>query len=289
MRAVGEGRVTITSQWLDQSGEPVGGDDIRTPLPVDVAPGRVLTVSIRLHPPAKNDDYSLMLRMVQEGVQWLEPDYGPFLVHVDDGAAFTPPPHWQLRGTGPHDPAEDREHAFALMQQWLDAHLPPNPRVVELGGGVTPLSARLPGPIMQVDGDLMALQFGCMIRRGGRDGVVPFCATFADLPFPDAYFDAIVCFGALHYVDDPVAILAALRGHLRPGGFIGLFCEPVGQIWPGAPSPAVLADLQLGLNPQGFSLAEYAGIFARARLHVSELSIDGASLKARLTPHAADA
>jgi hypothetical protein len=83
--------------------------------------------------------------------------------------------------------------------------------------------------------------------------------------------------------------LAALRGHLRPGGFIGLFCEPVGQIWPGAPGPAVLADLRLGLNAQGFSLAEYAGIFARARLHVCELVIDGASLKVRLTPHAADA
>ncbi len=289
MRAVGEGRVTITAQWLKPSGESVDGEDVRTPLPADLAPGKVLTVAVRLQPPAIPGEYSLMLKMVQEGVHWLEPGYGPFLLHVGDTAGFTPPSHWVLHGTGPHDPAEDREQAFRLMQEWFGTHLAPNPRIVELGGGATPLSARLPGEVMQVDGDLMALQIGCMTRRGKRDGVLPFCANFGELPFPDSYFDAIVCFGALHYVDEPVTILAALRGHLRPAGFIGLFCEPVGQIWPGAPGPSVLADLHLGLNPQGFSLAEYARIFAMARLHVADLVIDGVSLKVRLTPLAGDA
>ena len=289
MPAVGEGRVTITSQWFAEAGEIVEGEDVRTPLPAELPPGKVLTVAVRLRAPKAPGSYSLMLKMVHEGVRWLEPPYGPFVIHADAAAGFVPPDHWVLQGTGPHDPAADRERAFDLMREWLVAHVPSTPRLLELGGGAAPMSARLPGQTMQVDGDLMALQLGCMVRRGKPDGVVPFCASFAELPFPNAYFDAIICFGALHYVDDPVGTLAALRGHLRPGGFIGLFCEPVGQIWPGAPGPAVLADLRRGLNPQGFSLGEYARIFAMARLNAAELVIDGVSLKVRLIPKDADA
>ena len=289
MQAVGEGRVTITSQWLTLAGEAVEGEDVRTPLPADLAPGKVLTVAVRLRAPKAPGPYSLMLKMVHEGVRWLEPPYGPFLLHADAAAGFTPPAHWVVQGTGPHDPAEDRERAFNLMREWLDLYLPSSPRLLELGGGASPVSDRLPGQTMQVDGDLMALQLGCMVRRGAPETVIPFCASFADLPFPNTYFDAIICFGELHYVEDPVATLSALRAHLRPGGFIGLFCEPVGQIWPGAPGQAVLADLRRGLNPQGFSLAEHARIFAKARLNAAELVIDGASLKARLIPKDADA
>ncbi|MEJ1978908.1 MAG: hypothetical protein WDN49_25090 [Acetobacteraceae bacterium] len=81
-------------------------------------------------------------------------------------------------------------------------------------------------------------------------------------------------------------MLRNLRAFLRPGGFIGLFCEPVGQIWPGAVDPLFVAELRRGVNEQSFSLVEYAGIFRAARLDASEVIVDYNSLKARLVPAA---
>ncbi len=44
----------------------------------------------------------------------------------------------------------------------------------------------------------------------------------AALPFPDSSFDAVLCLGALHLMDDPEAVVAELLRVLAPGGTIGL-------------------------------------------------------------------
>ncbi|WP_158747352.1 methyltransferase domain-containing protein [Acidisphaera sp. L21] len=300
MLAAGDRRVNLAATWYDshwtqlsangQDDDPARSShrDLRTPLPADLPPGGMLTVAVRLHAPTEPGQYSLVLKMVQEGVRWLEPSYGPFAIHVQPNAGFVPPASWVLDGPGAHEPAADRDRATTMMIDWVATHAGEQPRVLELGSGMNPVTARLPSPGYQVDGDLLALQLGAMTRRKAGASVLSFCAAFNDLPFPEAYFDAIVCFNTLHYVPDLVATLGTLRGHLRRGGFIGLFCEPVGQMWPGAPGAKLLAELRQGLNPQGFSLAEYARIFALARLTVAELVIDGVSMKVRLTPEGAD-
>ncbi len=286
MLAAGEGRVTIACQWTGAAGDVVDAPDVRTPLPADMSPGQVTTVPVRIGTPTRAGRYGLALSMVQEGVRWLAPAYGPLCIHVHESAGFTPPTHWVLDGPGPHDRDGDRSRATLLMRSWIGRHAPERPRVLELGSGVGPAVAQRGYDAMVVDSDLMALQLGMLVPGA----VVPsLCADLADLPLVEAAFDAIVCFGTLHYQPDPAATLRNLRMHLRPGGFIGVFGLPVGQIWPGAPAPAVLGELRRGLNPQGFSLAEYAQIFRSARLHVAELVVDGASLKARLEPEGADA
>ncbi len=287
MASAGEGRVTLACQWRDSDGRAVAGAEVRTPLPIDLAPGQVLTLPIRMVAPDGTGRRTVSLAAVQEGVRWLEPPFGPFPVHLREDAGFTPPAHWVTDGPGPHEPEADRARAVGLARGWLAGYR--SPRVLELCGGATPVTACLPGEAVNVDGDLLALQLGCLVPRRAGSAVLPVCADLLDLPLPAGHFDAAVCFGALHASDDPAAILRGLRVLLRPGGFIGLFCEPVGQTWPGAATPSALAELRRGRNPQGFSLLEWARIFASARLRAAELVIDGASLKARLQPEDAGA
>ncbi len=282
MPSAGDGRVTIACEWASEDGTLLA-ENLRTPLPAELAPGQVLTLPIRMNSPACPGRYTLLLKMVQEGVRWLEPALGPFRVQVRDGAGFVPPAHWVIDSPQAQDLEDPRTGAAALMRSWFTRHLPPQPRVLQVGNAAWPPTWPSAGAF-NVDGDLLALQLG---RLGFNARAA--CADLADLPFPDSCFDAVICSGVLHQAPDPAQALRRLCAHLRPGGFIGLSCEPVGQMWPGAPSPAALSKLRQGRNPQGFSLAEFALVFQTARLRVAELTVSGALLAARLQPESADA
>jgi SAM-dependent methyltransferase len=284
MRRDGLGRSTIAFDWTDAAGQPVPTEDYRTPLPLDLPPGQAITLPVRLVPPAEPGRYHLVLRMVLEGVRWLDPRLGPLRVTIRDGADFAPPAHWVLNATAPSGYVADQERGLGLLRTWL-ANGAAQPRLLEIGGNAKPVLAHLPGEAFNVDVDLLGLQVGAVVQQARRRSAVGFvCADAHNLPFAEGFFDAIVMFATLHHVPDPAALLRRLRAHLRPGGFIGVFCEPIGQIWPGAADAAYVAELEHGVNEQGFSLAEYAQIFASAGLHAADLAADGHSLKARLVP-----
>ena len=285
MPSAGDGRVTLAYEWGGPAGAATPADN-RTPLPVDLLPGQVITLPVRLQTPVIPGPYTLMLKLVQEGVRWLEPVFGPFPVAVRHGAGFQAPPHWILNGPGPEDAEGDRARALGLLDRWIKQLGVARPHVLELSGGTRPVAAKAGYRSVNVDGDLMALQLGRLVP--GVE-VPALCADTADLPLAESEFHAAICVGALHDMADPARVLRNLRAHLRPGGFIGLFCEPVGHVWPGATPPATLAALRRGFNPQGFSIAEWAHIIHTARLRAVELVVDGASLKARLEPEAGNA
>ena len=274
IRSAGPGRVAVECRW--GSGE----DGARTPLLADVAPGQVVTVALRLRTPAQPGGTTLTIDLVQEGGRPLGPGYGPLQVTIRDGAGFVQPPHWVLDGPAAPDRDADRRRAAGLMREWVGRLGVGRPRVLELGGGVESQAALAGYDAVTVDGDLLALQ---LRQLAPGPAVTALCAGLADLPLAEAAFDAIVCFGVLNCEADPAQTLRNLRAHLRPGGFIGLFCEPVGQ------AADVLAAWRRGLNPQVFSPAEHAAIFRRARLHAVAFVVDGASLQARLEPEGADA
>ena len=56
----------------------------------------------------------------------------------------------------------------------------------------------------------------------GHDPVGYVRADAADLPFADATFDAISCYGALYLMDDPFAALHEMVRVLKPGGRIAV-------------------------------------------------------------------
>jgi SAM-dependent methyltransferase len=158
-------------------------------------------------------------------------------------------------------------------------------RVLEVGGNANPMAARLSGvDLYNLDVDTIGLQMGEMaLRREGLSAAF-VCADAEDLPFPPGFFDAVVMFATLHHFPDPARVLGHVATRVKPGGFVGVFCEPVGHVHPGTVDPLFLSELRKGVNEQSFTASEYDAIFRRARLRAQEAFIDSYSLKARLVP-----
>jgi SAM-dependent methyltransferase len=297
--ARGRGLAKVVVRWQHPNGEPAEAVDLRTELPIDVRPGQAVTIAVRIAPPAQAGRYLLTLCIVQEQIRWLDEDALTLPVSVVPALEEQVPEGWVVLPDPPADYDADHTHGRALLAEWLQAHAPPQPRVLEIGGNAVPMVSLLGLPLgpglVNVDVDLLGLQVAAL--RDTEDAAADkgnqmrhVCADAFDLPFPSAYFDAIVVFASLHHFPDPAALLDHLRRKLKPGGFIGLFCEPVGHIWPGAIDSAFLAELERGINEQSFSLREYELMFDRAELAAVEVLVNKDSLKARLVhaPSAGD-
>ena len=72
-------------------------------------------------------------------------------------------------------------------------------------------------PIVAVDRSLGMLGRAAERLHGGAPAVL-VQADLMDLPFAPGQFDTVACFAMLHVLDDPWAVLAALRDQLAPGG-----------------------------------------------------------------------
>ncbi len=288
----GAGRAMIAQRWQQRDGTAVATPDLRTPLPIDLHPGQAVTVAVRLMPPARTGSYLLALTLVQEQVRWLDDDALAMVVSVEHEVPGPVPEGWHVLAKGPDDYDADHRRGRDMLAAWFAGHPAGSsrtrPRVLEVGGNVYPMCAGMDAELVNVDVDLLGLQVGRMVaaRRGLTMDLV--CADAFNLPFANGYFDAIVIFASLHHFPDPAALLEQLRWKLRPGGFIGLLCEPVGHIWPGAILAPFLAELERGVNEQSFSLREYELMFRQADLAPAEVVVDFDSLKARLVHAAPD-
>jgi SAM-dependent methyltransferase len=283
----GEGRVTVAIRWQHRDGSVAEAPDERTPLPIDLQPGQALTVAVRVIPPSRPGSYRLSLTLVQEQVRWLNAGAHTMAVSVLSEVPEPVPAGWVVLPKAPASYDADHDEGCAMLVNWLQHHAPARPRVLEVGGNAAPMLSRLGtgfgSNLVNLDVDLLGLQVGRMVTRERGTPLHHICADAFNLPFASGYFDAIVIFASLHHFADPAALLASLRLKLRPGGFIGLFCEPVGHVWPGAVTPAFLEELERGINEQSFSLQEYALMFRQAELTPAEVLVDLNSLKARLT------
>ncbi|TPG46416.1 class I SAM-dependent methyltransferase [Roseomonas nepalensis] len=282
----GEGCAQVALRWQHRDGASVPAPDMRTPLPIDLAPGCAVTIAIHIAPPERTGAYLLTATLVQENVRWLDEGALTLAVKVSGDVPGPVPEGWLVRPDPPASYDADHDLGCALLQDWLRRHASPRPRVLEVGGNAAPMLARLSEgfgtDLVNADVDLLGLQIARLrdLQRGA--GLHHVCADAFDLPFPSGHFDAIVIFASLHHFPEPDALLERLRHRLRPGGFIGLFCEPVGHVWPGAVHPAFLTELERGVNEQSFSLREYELMFRRADLKAAEVEVDMNSLKARL-------
>jgi SAM-dependent methyltransferase/uncharacterized protein YbaR (Trm112 family) len=273
--------------WFDEAGEPVDAPDVRTPLPIDVHPGREITFPAFIVTPRAAGRMQLQLSLVQEGVRFLHDDAKRIPVRIGDTPESAALPAGWLRHEQPHRNYEqDHRRGQEMFQRWLTPLAKGGRvRVLEIGGNVHPMAAGLANvDLCNLDVDLLGLQLGEIVHR--RDGrpVSFLCADAEDLPFPPAFFDAVVMFATLHHFPDPARVLGHVATRVRPGGFLGVLCEPVGHPHPGAVDQDFLSELRKGVNEQSFTASEYHGIFRRARLRAEEVTIDVNSLKARLVP-----
>jgi len=62
--------VTLSYHWLNQKGEPVIFDGLRTPLPGDLPPGESVLLKAAIEAPTKPGRYMLELTLVQQGAVW---------------------------------------------------------------------------------------------------------------------------------------------------------------------------------------------------------------------------
>ncbi|OIR10715.1 hypothetical protein GALL_74850 [mine drainage metagenome] len=63
-------KVYATYHWLKASGETAVWDGIRTELPADIKRGKSIDVALIVKAPSEPGKYSLVIDLVQEGVQW---------------------------------------------------------------------------------------------------------------------------------------------------------------------------------------------------------------------------
>jgi hypothetical protein len=288
LRHLPPANVTVSARWLDCGGRAVDeAADVRTPLPLDVPPSQELTLPIKIAAPLREGRHLLRLTMVEEGVGWLEEDAVDIPVSLRRVFWAETPPGWTFAPETRLHYAADHIRGLNIMRAWIAGLNVPCARVLEIGGNAYPVIAEIDGELHNVDVDLQGLQIGCLVQdrmeqdRPGRR-VRHICANANELPYMDGYFDAIVMFATLHHFPDPARTLAHAATKLRQGGFIGLFCEPIGHVHPGAVDADFLRELQRGVNEQSFLMREWAHIIRAAQLHVAEAIVEGSSLKARL-------
>jgi hypothetical protein len=69
-RSGGHYQVSLGNHWLDAEGKMIVGDDGRSPLLADLAPGEETELSLTVNAPRQRGDYILEIDMLQETVAW---------------------------------------------------------------------------------------------------------------------------------------------------------------------------------------------------------------------------
>jgi SAM-dependent methyltransferase len=126
--------------------------------------------------------------------------------------------------------ADERRTALELLE------LGPGDRVLDVGCGPGNFSrafARVGGRVVGLDAS--ATMLAEAVRAGG--GVEYVRGDAADLPFRDASFDAVCCFAALYFIEQPLRAIAEMARVLAPGGRIALLSS-VSR----GPLPAAVTD-----------------------------------------------
>jgi uncharacterized protein YbaR (Trm112 family) len=287
----GPNPVYLSYIWRKPSGRRVETEQIRTPFPIDLHPGRSLTVPVMIDPPGRPGRYLLDVTLVHEHVAWLEEGAVRVPIWLSPLPRRDTPRGW--RKTNTHHPGYDADHIAGRKMLGQEFKRRGTRRVLEVGGCCNPYAHGLGvDKLYVVDIDIQTLQVGHIkFTHLGQD-VQFFAADAHDLPFDEGAFDSVVMFSALHHFADPVVVLDRLRTMLRPGGFLAVMCEPIDHYFGPNIEPPLLAELEQGINEQVFNLREHEMIFRRARLKPVEVRVDVGSLKAILraqSPPAASA
>lgn len=264
----------VETYWLADAA-PAGLCDI----PVDIAPGREITLIVRIHGPKVVGPATLKARLLlPTGLS------EPFLDHAVD--AIQPDLPLFDYEYSPHLLTYEYDHKVATdeLMAWIEAREGGRAcSLLEIGGGVHPSST----PAVQAGHNLVSVDvthsqsiLGALYFRNALPKSTETLAFLTcdgtRLPFAPATFDGVSMFAAFHHFADPVALLNEVKRVLKPGGFAYIACDCCA---PDPASPDYLKDLAQGVNEQMFTLPEYHGFFRAAGLSVARARVDCQSLK----------
>ncbi len=262
--------------------------------PVDITPGRTISLPMPLVTPNKPGNHGLCLQLRRMDTGESVGNRINLQVKVEPLAAK--PNLWQYLCTAIRaqpaapiiklrpqidDYGEDHAVAAAMIENSLDKLGLRNARILEVGSGTHPHTAWLTQhQVVALDISSPLLELGSLYFKDrfiDRLGFI--CADAFAAPFTPKCFDLVCMFSALHHFQEPETILRQLSGLLKEGGQLAVMCEPVGE---SLEQPETVRDLQKGINEQVFTIAEYRLIFSKAGLATDHMQVDGASLKTLL-------
>jgi SAM-dependent methyltransferase len=275
--------IFIAYHWRTSDGEILSHKGHWTPLPIDLLPGRQLTVPMLIQTPDRPGRYLLDIALVQEGICWLNDGTKTIPIEI---VANRPPDltsKWQVNSLAAESYFADHLRGLELLKTRLERLGKSQPKILEVGGNARPMIHPLPGELYNVDVDIHGLQVGFLATQHSDVDMKFLCADANALPFVDRFFACIVIFSSLHHFPNLPLTLRSLAQKIQPDGFISLLCEPSGHYFGDNIPPDLHEELLQGVNEQTFSLSEYADIFRQAGLEVEEVIVDAGSVKAFLT------
>jgi SAM-dependent methyltransferase len=266
--------LAMSYRWHATDGTVTEGP--RTPFPIDVVPGRAITLPLRITTPAKAGRYLIEVVPVHEQVRWLDECSLRVDVVVSDESVTADID--VVRSAEVLDYAEDHALSMQLVRPFLEGGSSDRPRLLEVGGGPHPQLAWAAADVVNVDISPVLLQLGSLFFGQRYDEQMLFIAADAtELPFDDDSFDGIAMFATLHHFAAPERLLAECRRVCRPTGFVAVMSEPVAGDLDG---PETVRDLLKGINEQCFTTDEYLRIAASSGLAPLVAQVDGGSFKA---------
>jgi ubiquinone/menaquinone biosynthesis C-methylase UbiE len=136
----------------------------------------------------------------------------------------------------------------------------PNDRLLEIGFGpgiAVELASKIAseGFIAGVDhSEVMVRQASKRNARAIRDGqVVLRLGSVSNLPTFNTPFDKIFTINSIHFWNEPVDCLKALRQQLRPGGLIAVTIQPRSRSATDETTLEIGKEIVMNLNHAGFS------------------------------------
>jgi SAM-dependent methyltransferase len=127
---------------------------------------------------------------------------------------------------GLRGPNAEEEHRMTLAMLAVG----PGDRVLDVGcgpGNFTRDFGAAAGEGLAVGVDASASMLAVAARDNGGSNIAYIRGDARELPFRDACFDAVCCYAALYFIEEPMRALAELVRVLAPGGRLALLatCE----------------------------------------------------------------
>jgi SAM-dependent methyltransferase len=280
LAALPAARATIRTRW-----DGLLGDDCAcaSELPIDLEPGREITLVTLLRAPANPGTRSVRVELLVDGA----PSGPPFLeTRVEVIPCELPVFEYEYSPVAVEYVA-DHHYALLEVSAFLGERYPGRrAAILEIGGGVHPTGHALAAQghhvvscdISHAQSILGTLYFGeKMPELKQRLGFVS--CDGVDLPFADGSFDGVMLIAAFHHFADPVKLLREARRVTAPDGFVFLGCDSC------VPEPhdgEYRGELARGINEQLWTLAEFDAFFRAAGLRPARARVDLKSLKVAL-------